>query len=52
MKKYIIPEMKLSRFEIEDIVTLSGAQPTAMEQALTAAAGAEGKLHTFSINVQ
>ena len=52
MKKYIIPEMKLSRFDIEDIVTQSGAQPTAMEQAQAAAAGVEGSQHTFSINFQ
>ena len=49
MKKYIIPEMKLSRFERENIVTQSGGQPTAMEQAQTAANAIEGSQKTFTV---
>ena len=49
MKKYIIPEMKLSRFERENIVTQSGGQQTAMEQAQTAANAIEGSQKTFTV---
>ena len=50
MKKYIIPEMKLSRFESENVVTqASGTQQTAMEQAQTAANGIEGSQKTFTV---
>ena len=50
MKKYITPEMKLSRFDRENIVTQSGgAQQTAMEQAQTAANGIEGSQKTFTV---
>ena len=38
MKKYIIPEIKLSRFESENVVTqASGTQQTAMDKAVEAA---------------
>ena len=50
MKKYITPEMKLSRFESESVVTqASGTQPTAMEQAQTAANAIEGSQKTFTV---
>ena len=49
MKKYIIPEIKLSRFESENIVTQSGAQQTAMEQAKTAADNVTGSQKTFTV---
>ena len=49
MKKYIIPEMKLSRFESESVVTESGTQQTAMEQAQTAANAIEGSQKTFTV---
>ena len=50
MKKYDIPEMKLSRFESESVVTqASGTQQTAMEQAKTAANDIEGRQKTFTV---
>ena len=50
MKKYIIPEMKLSRFESENVVTqASGTQQTAMEQAQTAAENVSGSQKTFTV---
>ena len=50
MKKYIIPEMKLSRFESENVVTqASGTQQTAMEQAQIAANAIEGSQKTFTV---
>ena len=49
MKKYIIPEIKLSRFESENVVTqASGTQQTAMEQAQTAANNI-GAAKTFTV---
>ena len=51
MKKYSIPEMKLSRFESENVVTqASGTQQTAMEQAKTAADNVTGSQKTFMVN--
>ena len=50
MKKYITPEITLSHFETEDIVTLSGTQQTAVEQAQAAAGNIENNLNTFLIS--
>ena len=48
MKKYIIPEMKLSRFESESVVTqASGTQQTALEQAQNTKV--EGSQKTFTV---
>ncbi len=50
MKKYIIPEMKLSRFESESVVTqASGTQQTASEQAQTAAENVSGSQKKFTV---
>ena len=49
MKKYIIPEMKLSRFESENVVTQASGQQTAMEQAKTAADNINGSQKTFTV---
>ena len=50
MKKYIIPEIKLSRFKSESVVTqASGTQQTAMDQAKTAAANVSGSQKTFTV---
>lgn len=49
MKKYIIPEIKLSHFESESVVTQSGGQQTALDQAKIAAQNITDSKKTFTV---
>lgn len=50
MKKYSIPEMNISIFERENIVTESVAGPTAFDQAKDAAENFYASMHRFTVN--
>lgn len=50
MKKYLVPELKLSCFESESVVTeASEVKQTAMDQAQIAAQNIEGSKKTFTV---
>ena len=48
MKKYIIPEIKLLRFESENVVTQASGTLSAMDKAVEAAKGI-GAEKTFTV---
>ena len=52
MKRYKAPEIKVSEFERENVLTTASdnAQPTALQHAQTAAAGVQGSQHTFTVS--
>ena len=50
MKKYSIPELNISVFERENVVTSSGTGSNAFEEAKAAAANS-GTQHTFTVEL-